>query len=222
MVDKNGQPLDTLLQFRRELLEWYKNHQRDFYWRREIESLSRFQVLMTEIFLQRTRADVVDGLMPDLMEVFVTPDAVLEVNRDELIALIKPLGLYERRFQNIQQLCQSLVDNHDGEVPHTREELVNLPGVGEYTADAVLAICDGKPVLMLDANVRFVAERCLGINSDGSREADDKIRNVLEPCVPEEDPAAFNWALIDLGDALRKSGQDCPVDPDSYDATELS
>lgn len=197
--------------FQQEVLRWYSQNGRDFYWRSN--ELTPFELLLTELLLKRTRAQTVDNRGQDVLDQLESPKTVIQMDREELEDILQPFGLYERRSKNIQQVCQSLASEFDGEVPDNREELLSVSGIGQYTADAILCFSYGKPVLALDTNVIEVAAHYFGVDRPSDPRLDTEIRPTLEPLVPTESPEAFNWGLIDLGAKLRSEEYNCPSCP---------
>lgn len=202
---------DGPLAFRDAVLEWYHEQGRDFYWR--AGGLSPWELLLTELLLKRTRAETVEAHGPPILSCLSTPRAVLELDQEELAEILQPLGLYNRRSKNIRSVCQSLVEQHGGTVPAERDQLLEISGVGEYTADAVRCFAYGQPVLVLDTNVIAVAEYYFGLEGPSDPRLDDTIRPTLSPLVPADSPREFNWALLDLGAALRAAGDATENDP---------
>jgi endonuclease-3 len=94
-----------------------------------------------------------------LFPVANTPQAILDLGEDGLKDYVKTIGLYNSKAANIMKTCRALVDEHDGEVPDTREELVALPGVGRKTANVVLNTAFGKPAMAVDTHIFRVSNR---------------------------------------------------------------
>lgn len=197
-------------EFRKALLDWFSDHGREFYWR--TDELTPFEILLTELLLKRTRAEKVDTYGIVILSEFDSPETVSSMSSEQLASILKPLGLQHRRAKNIQSVCQGLVEKYDGDVPADREQLLEISGIGQYTADAVLCFAYGRPVLVLDTNVIVVAEQCFGIEPPDDPRQDETIRPALEPIVPEDCPQDFNWALIDLGAVLKSDRKKCPLD----------
>jgi A/G-specific adenine glycosylase len=180
----------------RRILEWAGKHGRDFIWRRSRDS---YEVLLAELLLHRTRADVVEPTFLRLRAAYPTPQRLSEANEDEIVELLRPLG-YSHRSRRLPSLGQALVKRHNGLVPKEKEALLALPGVGPYIANAVLAVAFGQPAPLLDPNSIRVIGRVFGIWSDRPRPRDDlTLWGFLERLVPQSKPAEFGLALVDLG-----------------------
>lgn len=197
-------------EFREALLEWFNDQGRDFYWR--TTELTPFEILLTELLLKRTHAEKVHTHGEDILSKLHSPKEVASMPRERLESILEPLGLQNRRAKNIQSVCLEIIENHNGNIPENRNELMEISGIGQYSADCVLCFAYGKPVLVLDTNVIVVAERCFGIEAPDDPRQDEKIRPALEPIVPADRPREFNWALIDLGAKLKNEPQQCPLE----------
>lgn len=193
------------------LLDWFNTNGRTFRWREQ--DLTPFEVLLTEMFLKRTRAETVDSHLPDIFSELNTPEQVVKMDQDELIDLIRPFGLYNRRSKNIKNVCGSIIEQFGGQPPRTRDELLEINGIGEYIADAIRCFGYKEPVLVVDTNVAAVAKRYFGIEPASDLRHDESIRSRLQPLVPVSNPKIFNWGLIDLGAVLQSENPSCPDCP---------
>lgn len=197
--------------FQQEVLRWYSQNGRNFYWRSN--ELSSFELLLTELLLKRTRAETVERRGKNAINRLESPENVARMDRKELEEILQPFGLYKRRSKNIQRVCRTLADEFDGKIPRKRRKLLSVNGIGQYTADAVLCFSFGKQVLVLDTNTIEVAVHYFGVDRPSDPRLDTEIRPTLEPLVPEEDPENFNWGLIDIGYELRSGDYNCPKCP---------
>src|SRR4051794_35834306 len=150
---------------RQRVLSWAERHGRDFAWRR---SSDPYHVLLAEVLLHRTRADVVEPIFLRLRATYPTPADLAQADEDGLMALLRPLG-YSHRSRRLRSLGHALVERHAGVVPNDRAALLALPGVGPYIANAVLAGAFGERVPLLDPNVIRVIGRVYGIWSGRPR-----------------------------------------------------
>jgi len=200
--------------FRVELLDWYRENGRHFYWR--TESLSPFDILLTEMLLKRTKAETVDRYGEDILETLSTPEVVLEKERSELKGLLQPFGLYNRRAKNLKNVCQALVSEFDGEIPRKKPELISITGIGEYIADSILCFAYDEPVVVLDTNTSEVAATFFGVTPADDLRLDNTVRPALKPLVEQGNPKEINWALLDLGADIIRRGTDStsyPLEP---------
>lgn len=102
---------------------------------------------------------LVNKVTPGLFEKYQTPADYLAVPLEELENDIRKIGLYRSKAKNIQKLCRSLIDNYNGEVPSTQDELVKLAGVGRKTANVVASVAFNEPAIAVDTHVERVSKR---------------------------------------------------------------
>lgn len=196
--------------FREELLEWYAENGRKFYWRDK--ELSAFQILLLELFLKRTRAEIVDKYAEEVVSQLSDPYKIDSMEYSEIVDLIEPMGLYNRRSETLQKISSDLINRFEGEVPSTREDLLSIYGIGDYIANAVRCYAYGVPVVVVDINVARVAEHYFGMDIPSDLRQGDEIQSVFDSMIPETNPTSFNNALLDLGAELNTK-QDCPDCP---------
>lgn len=184
----------TAERFRADLLEWSEDHEREFPWRDHDATL--YEVLMSEFFLSRTRAQVVARVIPEFLEEFPDIEALHRADRDRVAEVIRPTGLQNRRAAALEELAETLVGR---DIPRDPEELRELPRVGEYVANATLCFALGEPLHIQDTNVTRIYERVLGENWP---EGDGEQTELLSALVPGDDARRYNLALLDFADAL--------------------
>ena len=125
----------------------------------ELEYTNVFE-LLAAVLLSAQATDVgVNKATRRLFPVANTPQAVLELGLDGLEGYIKTIGLFNAKAKNVMALSQMLVEKHDGDVPGTREELQELPGVGRKTANVILNVFFGQPTMAVDTHVFRLANR---------------------------------------------------------------
>jgi len=178
------------------LLEWYRDNARDLPWRRTRDP---YAILLSEVMLQQTRVAAVVGYYHRFLAAAPTPAALAGLEEDALMKLWQGLGYYSRA-RNLQKAARMVTDELGGEFPATYQELLKLPGVGEYTAGAVASIAFGQAVAAVDGNVLRVVTRLTADDSDIMRpDTRRRIAAALEAVMPREAPGRFNQALMDLG-----------------------
>lgn len=183
-------------EFKRRLLKWISENRRDFPWR---ETCDPYKVLIAEIFLRKTDARKVLSIYERFIRKYPGFEALIHVDRRELEDFLRPLGLYRRRAKELIDLAQMVETKHRGEVPHSREELLGLPGVGNYIANAVLCFAFGQDAPLLDTNVSRVVARVFSFESKKKRVRDDpEMWRAVRQMVPEGRARDFNLAVLDL------------------------
>jgi A/G-specific adenine glycosylase len=151
-------PAAELPAFQAQLLGWFAEAKRDLDWRRTRDP---YRVWISEIMLQQTRVAAVLPYYRRFLERFPTVDALARARRESVLRLWAGLGYYSRA-RNLHRAAKEIVARHGGEFPRRMEEALALPGIGHYTAAAVLSIAYGEPHAVLDGNVARVLAR-LGV-----------------------------------------------------------
>lgn len=128
----------------------------------ELVHKNPFELLIAVVLSAQCTDALVNRVTPALFEKYKTPEDYLQVPVEELENDIRSIGLFRSKAKNIQKLSQSIIDQYDGEVPKTREELVGLAGVGRKTANVVTSVAFGVPAIAVDTHVERVSKR-LGI-----------------------------------------------------------
>lgn len=183
--------------FAPDLLVWYGLRARDLPWRR---SRDPYAIWVSEIMLQQTQVATVIPYFERWMATFETVEALAEAPEDLVLKRWEGLGYYSRA-RHLQAAARLLVEHHAGRVPQTWDAVRRMPGVGDYTAGAVLSIAFGQPVPAVDGNVLRVVSRLALLREDVARPATKKAIAswVAEVLTGVSDPGAFNQALMELG-----------------------
>ena len=135
--------------------DWFRAEARDLPWRRK---RTRWRSFVSEIMLQQTQVSRVVEKFEPFMKLFPTPKALAEASEDTVNAAWAGLGYY-RRARNLQAAAAQIVEHHGGRVPTKLDDLLELRGVGRYTAGAVASIACGKRAPIVDGNVHRVLSR---------------------------------------------------------------
>lgn len=195
------------------LLRWFDEHARDLPWRHP--EAGAWGVLVSEVMLQQTPVVRVLPVYRQWLHDWPTPSALAEAGPGAAVRAWGRLG-YPRRALRLHAAAQSLVDRHDGQVPDDLDQLLALPGVGEYTARAVAAFAFGRRVPVVDTNVLRVLNR-VERGRDSIREAatrrDRDELDLLLPATPAR-AARFSAAIMELGALVcTAASPDCPACP---------
>ena len=192
--------------FRTALMAWHQEHSRDFPWRR---GLSPWLVLLAEMCLHRTRASQAATVFRSLRRLAPTPPALLR-NEEAARRTMASLGL-RWRVDNIFAVARVLIDVHHGRIPDTRSDLLMLPGVGDYVANAVLVFGFGRSAVLMDTNTQRIAQRYTGRKDARPWQLRMDLNRLAGPGGPG---AQFNFALLDLGALVcRAPKPDCAICP---------
>ena len=185
--------------FCRDLLRWYQRHRRDLPWRRRLEPYS---VLLAEVMLQQTQVKTVVPYYRRFLERYPTLEDLADSDEEEVLSLWSGLGYYSRA-RNLRRAAQQIRDRHGGVFPRTYEEIIRLPGVGRYTAGAVLSIAYGQPLPIVDGNIRRLFARYLKLDGlsagDDSPPLWDLLTRISRFAAARKEVSDLNQALMELG-----------------------
>ena len=194
-----------------EIYHWYNRYKRDLPWR---ESRDSYRIWLSEIILQQTRVEQGLRYYEAFTDRFPTVFALAEANEDEVLKLWQGLGYYSRA-RNLHKTAKKIANEYNGLFPGNFSKLIELPGIGEYTAAAISSIAFGEEKAAVDGNVYRVLSRIYGIatpidSSAGKREFLDLANQLIRG----SEPGTHNQALMEFG-ALHcvPSAPDCETCP---------
>ena len=180
----------------RDLLKWYEVNRRDLPWRRNPEP---YRVWVSEIMLQQTRVETVIPYFERFLGRFPTLAGLAAASEDEVLTLWSGLGYY-RRARSLLLGAKTVVEHHDGVFPRSYEAALEIPGVGPYTAAAILSIAYDEPWPVLDGNVERVLTRILRLADNPRRAATKKLlKETARNWMPRGKASSFNQAMMELG-----------------------
>ena len=189
-------PLSTIRRFQRRLLAWYAGHGRDLPWRR---TRHPYRVLVSEIMLQQTQVDRVVPKYREFLRHFPTIEKLAAAPVDAVRHLWYPLGYNIRPIRLHAIACES-VARYAGRLPDREEALRQMPGIGRYTAGAILSFAYGQDTAVLDTNVRRVLGRVfLGPRRLARVRGQRIFWDLAAALVPRGRGYDFNQALMDFG-----------------------
>lgn len=209
-MEKMAGNLNNIVQ---PLLEWYRDNRRQLPWR---DQNNAYYTWVSEIMLQQTRVEAVKpyfkrfiGELPDIQALAACPE-------EKLMKLWEGLGYYNR-VRNMQLAAQTVVSAYGGKLPASYKQLLELKGIGNYTAGAIASIAYQIPVAAVDGNVLRVLSRITEDRQDimkqsVRRQAEEKLQQVI----PQECPGDFNQAMMELGAVVCVPNgparcEDCPI-----------
>jgi A/G-specific adenine glycosylase len=182
--------------FSEKVVEWYHEHKRDLPWR---DTIDPYKIWLSEIILQQTRVN--QGLPYFLKFVGKFPDvrSLAAASEEEVLRLWQGLGYYSRA-RNLHKCAKQVVSSCGGEFPGRYEELLALPGIGEYTAAAIASFSSKEKVAVVDGNVFRVLSRIFGeslpVNSSAGRK---KFNQIAGSLIPDKSPDVYNQAIMEFG-----------------------
>ena len=195
-----------------KLLKWYADNKRDLPWR---ENSLAYNVWLSEIILQQTQVNQGWAYYSRILRAYPTVSKLAEAKDDDFYALWAGLGYYSRA-RNILKTARMIVADYNCDFPTTKDTLLKLPGVGDYTASAISSICYNEPHLAMDGNLGRIFSRVFCFEGDIKKERFKKELKLLAmPFLSVDYPGDFNQALMDLGTAICKPKQplctECPI-----------
>lgn len=197
--------------FRARLLRWFDAHGRRFPWR--APRASTYLRIVSEVLLQRTRAEVVARIIPAFLERYPSWASLARAGEADLQEVLRPLGLWRRRAVSIRGLAR-YADSTRGRFPSRREDVESVPAVGQYVANAIWLFAHRRPAPLLDSNMARVLERYFGPRRLADIRYDPYLQLLAASIVDCERSIDLNWAILDLGALVCKpSRPDCPSCP---------
>jgi A/G-specific adenine glycosylase len=197
---------------RRAALRWYGCHARDLPWRKSVDP---YAVWISEIMLQQTQVRTVEAYFERFLARFPTLAALAAASESEVLRLWEGLGYY-RRARQLWQAAQQIVSQFAGEFPRTRERLEQLPGVGPYTAGAILSIAFDQPEPILEANTHRLWCRLLNwAHPPQSPRTRQRLWDAARRVLGRQGAGRLNQALMELGSQVclpqRPRCPECPL-----------
>ena len=149
-----------------KILHWYDNNKRSLPWRRSYSQKKReYYTLVSEFMLQQTQVSTVIPYFKNFIKDIPDLNSLAKINEKKLLKYWEGLGYYSR-VRNLKKTAKIVVSKYKKKLPNTLEELKTLPGIGDYTASAILSIAFNKPFIPLDGNVERIIKRILNLKSE--------------------------------------------------------
>lgn len=189
--------------FSEKIIDWYKENKRKLPWR---ETRNPYQIWLLEIILQQTRIEQGIKYFYRFIEKYPTVFELAQANEDEILKLWQGLGYYTRA-RNLLSTAKIIAYEYEGNFPSTKKELLNLKGVGDYTASAIASFVFNEPEVVIDGNIMRFMARYMGvkeaINTSNGRKL---LRSILEELIDKQNPGLFNQAVMEFGAIFCKPG----------------
>ena len=198
----------------KKILYWYDNNKRELPWRKKNSQIKReYYTLVSEFMLQQTQVTTVIPYFNNFIKNIPNLTALSKINESKLLKYWEGLGYYSR-VKNLKKTANIVKENFNGRLPSTIDELKLLPGIGDYTANAIMAIAFNKSFIPLDGNIERVIKRLLNLKliSQVSKENLIKQKKILGTSIRGSD---YAQALMELGALICKPKNPlcfkCPV-----------
>ena len=191
-------PITKIKWFRCQIKDWANQNLRDFPWR---NTQDPYKILVAELLLQKTNAATVAPIYQKFIDRYPTLNALAVAPVEDVTSLLRPLGL-SFRADRLCQLTQVIMERYGGNIPTTETQLLQLPGVGKYTANSVCVHAFGQPKAVLDTNVARILERFFGFEGDRVKSRCPKLQLAADKLAPKTKVSVWNLALLDFGAAV--------------------
>ena len=198
LFEKEGLTARTIAAFRRAVYEHYSEHGRRFPWR---ETFDPYRILVSEVMLQQTQTSRVAEKYEDFLAAFPDFPSLARASLRDVLRVWQGLG-YNRRAIALHRTAQIVVSTFDGDLPSSPAVLVQLPGIGRYTASAVAALAFNEPAPVIDTNIRAVFFHVFFRGRD--RVADREVEQLVEATLDRTSPRDWYYALFDFGAMLKR------------------
>jgi A/G-specific adenine glycosylase len=178
----------------KDLLRWYERQGRDLPWRKTRDP---YVIWVSEIMLQQTQVATVIPYFKKFLKSFPTIRHLARAELSEVLKVWEGLGYYSRA-RNLHRASKIIMTHFQEEIPDNLKDLLGLPGIGKYTAGAILSIAYNKEAPILDGNVRRVLSRVFAVSED-PKKAESLLWKISESLIPKGCSNSFNQAIMDLG-----------------------
>ena len=191
----------------KKILKWYDLNKRSLPWRKKVSlKKKQYYTLISEFMLQQTQVSTVIPFFNRFIKSVPNLEILSKISEKKLIKLWEGLGYYSRA-RNLKKTAQIIIKNFYGRLPNNFEDLLTLPGVGNYTANAILAIAFNKPNIPVDGNIERVLKRYLYLRKEKEIQKDNlvKKKTIFGTTLRSSD---YAQALMELGALICK-----PINP---------
>ena len=197
--------------FANRVLHWGAQNFSDFPWRR---SRSAYEILIAELLLKRTTATAAARVYEDFLVMFPSLRDVASAPDEELVSALSRVGLQHQRARAMKHLAGWLLSKHDGNIPGDLKGLLEVPGLGDYGATAILSFGHGVPASVLDTNVERILLRAFE-STLPPRPSRTMLRELAQSLLPRDRHQDYNYGLLDLGRLICKYSDpkcaECPL-----------
>ena len=191
----------------KKILNWYDLNKRSLPWRKNVTPHKKqYYTLVSEFMLQQTQVATVIPYFNRFIKEAPNLKSLAKINNKKLIKLWEGLGYYSR-VRNLKKTAQTVIKNFQGKLPNNFEDLISLPGVGNYTANAILAIAFNKPYIPLDGNIERVLKRYLYLKKEKDIQKDNLAKKKIIFGISTRS-SDYAQALMELGALICK-----PINP---------
>lgn len=185
-------PQERIRAFQHKILRWYVGHKRELPWRK---TRNPYCILISEIMLQQTQVGRVVLYYKRFLQEFPTFEALAKADKITLLKIWQGLG-YNNRALRLQQCAQQIMRHHRGRIPASFDALLELPGIGPYSARAVLVFAFNKETPVIDTNIRRALIHELSLDGSSTMQ---ELEIIAQQCIPQGKSREWHNALMDYG-----------------------
>ena len=194
------------MEIKQELILWYLVNKRDLPWR---DTKNPYYIWLSEVILQQTRVNQGMEYYLKFIEVYPNVKRLAKAKEDDILKMWQGLGYYSRA-RNLHAAAKYIANDLNGIFPDTYDEILNIKGVGPYTAAAISSFAFKLPYAVVDGNVSRVLSRVFNIDTPiNSTEGKKQIQELADACLSKSQPDTYNQAIMELGAMVCK-----PANPD--------
>ncbi len=188
--------------FQSQLLDWFQKHGRHFRWRNK--SATNYELILSEVFLQRTKAETVSKFLPVFLKQYPSWKQLAKATKEELQEILKPLGLYKQRSERLYKLAQEL-NRRKGRFPKERTQVEDISMMGQYITNAFELYVLKKSSPLLDVNMARLLERFFGKREMADIRHDPYLQSLAYKVVNTKETKVLNWAILDFSALVCRS-----------------
>ncbi len=197
--------------FQRKIVKWYEANGRNFPWRGD--GLDPYELIITEILLQRTKAETVNLFYPKFFSRYPNWNSISRSSVPQIAKLLKPLGLFNQRAARLKKLAD-LVVRRRGQLPESRADLDEMPFIGQYIGNAIELLIYKRPLPLLDVNMARVLERYFGPRQLVDIRYDPYLQTLAHRIVNHPKSPHMSWGILDFAALVCKpSRPNCETCP---------
>ena len=182
--------------FQQSVFEWSRESLESFPWR--YPSRTPFEILIAEVLLKRTTARAAANVYQEFLDRFPTIESIATASVKSLAAVFSRVGLQQQRARAAKALALHLVEVHNGDIPNCLSSLLSVPGLGEYSARAIMSFGHNTPVAVLDTNVERILHRVF-LESLPERPSREQMQELANCLLSHSKHRQYNFGLLDLG-----------------------
>ena len=191
------------------LLNWYSKNKRKLPWRQKKNNINPYFILISEIMLQQTNVNTVIYYYKKFIFNWPTIESLSKARLDTVLFIWQGLGYYNRAI-NLHKTAKIICSKYNGKIPSTYDTLIQLPGIGEYTANAIMALAYNKNTIGIDVNISRVISRLYNLNPNNKKEISKNLCKLL----PTNKCNNFMQGLMDVGAKIcKKKNINCLICP---------